>query len=1044
MMRWIVGSSLKLPLVVVALAAALLVVSIMQLRETPADVLPEFAPPTVEIQTEALGLSAAEVEQMITVPLEQDLLVGVAFLEDIRSESVPGLSRILLVFEPGTDVYRARQVVAERLTQAHALPQVSKPPRMLQPLSSTNRVLMIGVSSKTVSPIEMSVLARWTIAPRLMGVPGVANVSIWGQRDRQLQVQVDPERLRDQRVSLQQVVETAGNALWVSPLTFVEASTPGTGGFIDTPNQRLGVQHLLPISNPADLARIRVDDTDGRNLRLGDVASVVEGHQPLIGDAVHGDGGGLLFVVEKFPEASTLDVTRRVEKAIGGMQPGLSGLEFDTGVYRPASYIEQSIDNLAIALIIGAALLILVFGVFFFTWRTALVGLVAIPVSLLAGVLVIAALGETVNVMVLAGLVAALVLVIGDAIVDVENIARRLHQRRGNGARKGTAHAILAASLEVRGAAVYATLIIALSVLPLFFLEGVAGAFFPSIAIAYLAALAASMLVALTVTPALSLLLLSNESRAHGESPLVRRLQRGYDGVLSRVVRSPLPAFVAVGALVVAGAAAAPFLGQSLLPTFKETQVLIRWDGPPGTSLPEMSRITALASRELRSVEGVRNVGAHVGRAVTADQVVGVNSGEIWVSIDPAAEYDATLASVREVINGYPGLSQDVQTFSEQRVREVLSGAEEDLTVRIYGEDLGILRRKGDEVKRAVSGIDGLVDERVLLPTQEPTLEIEVDLAAARRHEIKPGDVRRAAATLLSGIAVGSLFEQQKVFDVVVWGAPRTRGSLIDIRELLIDTPSGGHVRLGEVADVRVAPNAAVIRREGVSRYVDVAANVEGRAVGSAVRDVERALATIDFPLEFHPEVRAADRQPLGLLIAVGVAAAIGILLLLQAAFGSWRLATLTFLTLPIAAAGGVLGALAAGGTLSFGSVIGLLAVFGLTARNAVLLIDHCRQLEQHEGEPFGTELVLRGARERFPGTLATAVAAALVFLPVVIAGPVPGYEIVQPLAVVVLGGLVSSTLLTLFVVPALYLRFRPRPERESSVAASAAPQVSS
>jgi CzcA family heavy metal efflux pump len=1044
MMRWIVESSLRFRLLVVAIAAALLVVGSIELRETPADVLPEFAPPTVEIQTEALGLSAAEVEQMITVPLEQDLLVGVAFLEDIRSESVPGLSRILLVFEPGTNVYRARQVVAERLTQAHALPQVSKPPRMLQPLSSTNRVLMVGVSSKTVSPIEMSVLARWTIAPRLMGVPGVANVSIWGQRDRQLQVQVDPERLRDQDVSLLQVVETAGNALWVSPLTFVEASTPGTGGFIDTPNQRLGVQHLLPISSPDDLAQIRLDDTNGRNLSLGDVASVVEGHQPLIGDAVQGDGAGLLLVIEKFPEASTRDVTRRVEAAIGGMQPGLSGLQFDTGVYRPASYIEKSLDNLTLAMIIGGALLILVFGAFFFSWRTALVALVAIPVSLVAGVLVLAALGKTLNTMVLVGLAAALVLVIGDGLVDVENIARRLLQRRGQGARKGTAKVVLAASLEMRRPALYGTLIIALSALPLFFLEGVAGAFFPSIAVAYLAALAASMVVALTVTPALSLLLLSNESTERGKSPLVRRLQHGYEGVLSRVVSSPLPTFVAAGALVVAAAAAAPVLGQSLLPTFKETEVLIRWDAPPGTSLPEMNRITALASKELRSVEGVKNVGAHVGRAVTADQVVGVNSGEIWVSIDPAAEYDATLASVEEIVAGYPGLSRDVQTFSEQRVREVLLGAEEDVTVRIYGEDLGTLRAKAEEVKRAVSGIDGLVDERVRLPAEEPTLEIEVDLAAAQRHEIKPGDVRRAAATLLSGIAVGSLFEQQKVFDVVVWGAPKTRSSLIDIRELLIDTPSGGHVRLGEVADVRIAPNPAVIRREGVSRYVDVAANVDGRSLGSAMRDVEGALATVDFPLEFHPEVRAADRQPVGRLIAIGVAAAIGILLLLQAAFGSWRIAALTFSTLPVAVAGGVLAAVAAGGTLSFGSVIGLLAVFGLAARNAVLLIDHYRHLEQHEGEAFGTELVLRGARERVSGTLATAVAAALVLLPIVIAGPIPGYEIVQPLAVVVLGGLVSSTLLTLFVIPALYLRLASSPEREKSVAAPVVPQAGS
>jgi Cu/Ag efflux pump CusA len=337
MTRWIVAGSIRFRLLVVAVAVATMVVGANRLRSMPVDVLPEFVPPTVEIQTEALGLSAAEVEQLITVPMEQDLLNGVAFLDDIRSQSVPGLSRILLVFEPGTNLFRARQVVAERLTQAHALPQVSKPPQMLQPLSSTNRVLMIGLSSEKVSALEMSVQARWTIAPRLVGVPGVANVAIWGQQDRQLQVQVDPEHLRAKRVSLGQVIETTANSLWVSPLTFVEASTPGTGGFIDTPNQRLGIQHLSPISTPADLSQVRVEDTPGRNLQLGDVAKVVESHQPLIGDAVVNDGRGLLLVIEKFPEANSLEVTRGVEDAIRTMQPGLPGFRFDTNGRLPTS-----------------------------------------------------------------------------------------------------------------------------------------------------------------------------------------------------------------------------------------------------------------------------------------------------------------------------------------------------------------------------------------------------------------------------------------------------------------------------------------------------------------------------------------------------------------------------------------------------------------------------------------------------------------------------------------------------------------------------------
>jgi CzcA family heavy metal efflux pump len=1024
MMRWVIDSSLRFRLLVVALASALLVVGSTRLGGMPADVLPEFAPPTVEIQTEALGLSAPEVEQLITVPMEQDLLNGVAFLDDIRSESVPGMSRILLIFEPGTDLFRARQVVAERLTQAHALPQVSKPPQMLQPLSSTKRVMIIGVSSRSLSALEMSVLARWTIAPRLVGVPGVANVAIWGQQDRQLQVQVEPDRLRAQGVSLSQVIESTANSLWVSPLTFVEASTPGTGGFIDTANQRLGIQHLSPIRTAADLAQVRVEDTRGKKLQLGDVATVVESHQPLIGDAVVNDGRGLLLVVEKFPDANSLRVTSGVEQALDTLQPGLPGIEFDTTVYRPASYIERSIDNLTLALVVGLALVALVVGLFFFRWRTALISIVVIPLTLVVAVLVLYGFGTTMNPVVLAGLAAALVLVIDDAIVDVENITRRLRQRRRDGSDTSMAKTILEASLQVRRATIYATLIIALAVVPVFVLERTAGAFFPDLAAAYLAALAISMVVALTVTPALAMLLFSRARLDGEESPLVRLLQNGYAAGLSRIIHRPRVAYVAVGALLVATAAAVPFLSQSLLPTFKEGELLVRWDGPPGTSLPEMNRITALASRELRSVPGVRDVGAHVGRAVTGDQVVGVNSGELWVSIDPGADYDATVSSIHRVLGGYPGLSRDVQTYSQGRVREILTGTDEDVVVRLYGENLKVLATQAEKLRRALSGIDGMADAHVVLPTEEPTLEVQVDLAKAQRHAIKPGDVRRAATTLLSGIQVGSLFEQQKVFDVVVWGTPDTRNSLTSVRRLLIDTPTGGHVRLEDVADVRIAPSPGVIKRQNVSRYVDVAANVGGRNRDDVVADVERRLQGVAFPVEYHAEVLSADRQPVGRLISIGIAAAIGIFLLLQAFLGSWRLAALSFATLPIAVAGGALAALATGGRLSLGSYIALFAVFGFATRSSVLLLDRFRQLQREEGDAFGAELVLTGARERFAPVVMTGVATGLVFIAVLIIGDRPGFELLRPAAAVLLGGLVTSVLLTLFVLPLLYLRF--------------------
>jgi CzcA family heavy metal efflux pump len=1017
--RWLIGSSLRFRGLVVAFAAVVMFLGVTQLRDAPVDVLPEFAPPTVEIQAEALGLSAVEVEQLITVPFEQDLLNGLAFVDEIRSESVPGLSRIQLVFEPGTDLFRARQVVAERLAEAQvALPNVSKPPQMLQPLSSANRVMIIRLSSSELSAIETSVLARWVIKPRLLAVSGVANVAVWGFRDRQLQVQVDPERLRDQGVSLAQVIETTGNALWASPLTFVEASVPGTGGFIDTANQRLGVMHVSPIVTADDLAQVRVEDTA---YRLGDVAEVVEDHQPLIGDA--NGGSGLMLVLEKFPEANTLEVTRGVEGAIDALRPGLSGLEFDTSIYRPASFIEESIDNLTLALIIASVLVVLVLGAFFFAWRAVLIGGVAIPLSLLAAGLVLYALGQTINAMVVAGLVAALALLVYDAVGDVENVARRLREQREKGSETSTAGLILEASLELRGAAVYATLIVALALLPVFVLEGVAGEFLPPLALSYLLAALASMAVALTVTPALSLLLLSKAPLDRREPPLVRRLLRGYEAFLSVLVRRPGRAYVAVGALAVAGFAALPFLGPSLSPSFKETELLIHLDGPPGTSLQEMNRITSQASRELQSIPGVRDVGVHVGRAVTSDLAVNVNSAELWVSIEPEADYDATVASVQEAVDGYPGLTHDVLTFSSERVREVLTRTEDDIVVRIFGEDLDVLRSKAGEVRQFLSQIDGVVDPEVKLQAEEPSLEVEVDLAAAERYGIKPGDVRRAAATLLSGTEVGSLFEEQKVFGVVVWGTPENRNSLSSIRELLIDTPGGGHVRLGDVAQVRVAPSPAVIRHESVSRYLDVAANVDGRSTGSVEEDVERRLQEIQFPLEYHAEVLDPEgRTPQGRLIAVGIAAAIGVLLLLQASFGSWRLAFLAFLAFPFALSGGALGTLADGGTLSLGSLVGFIALLGISARNGILMITHLQDLERHEGETLSPGLVLQGARERVLPIFVTALATGLAVLPFAVLGEMPGYELVHPLAVVVLGGLVTSTLLTLLVVPPLYL----------------------
>ena len=634
MISWIVGSSVRFRLLVIGGAVAVLLVGATQLRNARVDVLPEFTQPYVEVQTEALGLAAEEVEELITVPLEADLLNGVPFLQEIRSESIAGLSSIVMTFEPATDIYRARQVVAERLSQAHALPNVSKPPEMLQPLSSENRVMMVSLRSSELPLIDMSVLARWTMRPRLMGVPGVANVSIWGERNRQVQVLVDPAELEAQGVSLGDVIRTTGNSLWVSSLTFLEASTPGTGGFIDTPNQRLGIQHIMPIRNAADLARVAVESEHGRSghLRLGDVATVVEDHQPLIGDAVLDAGDGLLLVIEKFPGVNTLDVTRRIDAALEAMKPGLGGMEIDSTIFRPANFIEAALGNIGLSLLLGFMFVAFVLGAFLFDWRAAVVSLVTIPLSLAAAALVLHYAGASLNVMILAGLVVAIAVVVDDATTGVSAVLHRLRHSRPDDAERSVAQLVIEATVEGRGPIVYATVVILATLVPFFFIGGSASSFLPPMAVAYAVAVLASFGVSLTVAPAMAVLLLSRESGDGRLSPILGRLRTRYQTTLSAILNrarpSPLIAGVATVALAtIVGLVLVLQTQASLVPAFRSREVLIQWDGAPGTSHPEQARIVALAGAELRALDGVANVGSHVGRAILSDQVASVSRG---------------------------------------------------------------------------------------------------------------------------------------------------------------------------------------------------------------------------------------------------------------------------------------------------------------------------------------------------------------------------------------------------------------------------------
>jgi Cu/Ag efflux pump CusA len=586
---------------------------------------------------------------------------------------------------------------------------------------------------------------------------------------------------------------------------------------------------------------------------------------------------------------------------------------------------------------------------------------------------------------------------------------------------------ILQASLEVRSPIVYATLIIVAAAVPVFLLQGLTGAFFRPLVLSYTLAIVASMVVALTVTPALTLILLRNTPIERRESPLVRVLQRGYVALLARVVRRPRWTYAAVLAVTGLGIAVAPTLGQSLFPHFKEPDFLIHWVTQPGTSDAEMERTTTEVSRALREIPGLRNFGAHIGQAFLGEEVAGVNLGENWVSVDPSVDYDETLDAIENLTNEYPGLFRETQTYLDERIEEVVSGGKEPIVVRIYGSDLTVLRKMAADVNHIMAGIEGTLDHHVDISSDVAQLQVKVDLEKAGEVGLKPGDVRRAAATLVAGEEVGDIFRGGRAYDTVVWSVPEARDSVAALEDMKIDTPDGGQVRIGDVAVVTIAPTPNSIEREGGSRRLDVGTNVEGRDLASVVEELTERMAEIDFPRGYHAEILGEyeERQTAqARLLTTAVIALVLILILLQASLGSWRPALIVFLTLPFALVGGVLAAWATGGILSIGSLVGFFTVFGIAARNGILLINHAQHLEREEGETFGVALVLRAAKERLSPILMTSLATGLALVPLVVLGSRPGHEIEHPLAVVILGGLLTSTLLNLFVTPVLYLAF--------------------
>ncbi|MEY9862999.1 Cu/Ag efflux pump CusA [Catenulispora sp. GAS73] len=1023
-MRWIIASSLRLAAVLTAAAAVLLVVAVAGLRHAPVDVLPEFNPPRVQVQTEALGLSVSEVEQLVTVPLE-DEFNGLAFLDRIQSASLPGLSVIDLSFKPGTDVYRARQLLTERVSQGPALVAVGTPPVMIQPLSVQARATAVALSSTTMSATDLSTLARWRIRPRLLAVPGVANVVLWGQRDLQLQVLVDPARMNNRGVTLNQVINTAGDAMWTSPLTFVEAASPGADGFIDNPNQRLTIQHLLPIHTPADLAAVPIEDTTGQPVLLRDVATVVADHPPLRGDAVLRSGPGFLLVVEKSPGADPVKVASGIRAAMAELAPGLRGVTVDTGVFEPATYVHAALVHLGWTALAGTVLLALWFGVCWRSWRVLLIALAGTVLPVVAAAYVLYLVGATFTVLTLTGLTAALGVVVDDAVRTAEAV--RVAGREDS--------AVVGAVVGVRRPLIFALAVIALATIPILTLQDRAGALARPMMGAYLLAVAAAALVAITFVPALAHLVLR---KAVPRRPALK-LRRAYDAVLSVFTANTAVLFGTAAVLLVGCVLIIPQFGnRSLIPTMQERSLLVRWQAPAGTSLTAMEQTTTSVGQSLRAVPGVTDVASDVGQALLGDRAVDVSSAQTWITLSSKADYGAAKAAVSRVLNDYPGVRHTLLTFTEASLADNRTRNGPPVRVRLYGTDPTALAATAGRLREAVTGVRGAADVAVQTPTMEPSIQIATNVDAAAAHGLKPGDIRRATAVLIAGIPVGSYYEQQQIFDVAVWSEPGMRGEMAAIQNLPMDTPGGGQVPLKDVATVSVQPAPAEIDHDQASRYIDVTADVPGGDVRGTVDRVRSAVENLALPVGYHVEVSSdvvanqnADRYT---LLAVG-GVAVGVLLLFQAALRSWRRAALLFCALPLALAGGVATAPVAGGPLTVGALAGFLAVFGVAVRAGLVVM---RDMERSQADSAvrasGSEVPgaatsradtveMAVRRSVFP-TLVTAVGVVLVSLPFAVVGDIAGMEVVRPLAIVVIGGMVTTSLVMLVLLPALCLRW--------------------
>lgn len=1021
--------------IVVALACVLVAYGVYALGRAKYDVFPEFAPPQVSIQTEAVGLTPEQVEILVTRPIE-NAISGVPGVRTLRSTSIQGLSVVTVFFDPSSDIYRDRQVVAERLAAAtQQLPQGSQPPVMTPLTSSTSRMLVIGLTSETRSLMDLRTAADWTVRLRLLAVPGVASVTVFGGDKRSIQIQVHPDELIRYNLTLNDV------------LTAARRSTGVRGaGFVDTRNQRIVFQTEGQSLKPDDIARTVLLSRGAASVTLGNVADVVEAPEPPIGGAqVQGSRGVILNVAEQYA-ADTLKVTENVEAAVEELRPSLraDGISIHADLFRPANFIITATSNVRDSLILGGMLVTVVLFLFLFDLRTAAISCTAIPLSLLTATIVLEWLGASLDTMTLGGLAIAIGVVVDDAVIDVENIVRRLRENTRSPRPQPFAQVVLDATLEVRGAVVYATFAVILVVLPVMTLSGTAGRLFAPLGLAYTTAVLASLIVALTLTPALSMTLLPGRVPKH-DPPLVRWTRAGYVALLRRLMERPRTLVAGAAALTIAGCAALPFLGGGFIPELKEGHFVVHMSAVPGTSIDESLRVGAHIADALRQLPEVRSVAQRAGRAEESEDTWGPHYSELEVDLKPGLSGDdaeKAQADIRKTFAGFLGVNAAVMTFLTERIEETLSGYTAAVVVNIFGNDLDLLDHKAQEIARALGEIPGATDVQVQSPPGLPQLTISLRKPDLERWGFDAVEVLELIRAAYQGDTVGQTYEGNQVFNVITILDAASRDNITKVGDLPLRGPGGAYVLIKQIADVYQTSGRYQVLHEGARRVQTVTANVTGTDLISFVRAAKAAIGSrVHLPagsyIQFAGTAEAQARSQRDLVVN-SLIAIVGIVLLLSIVTRTWRNLLLVLANLPFALVGGVLALFATGGLLTLGGLVGFVTLFGITLRNSILMIAHYEHLVAVEGRQWGLSTAILGAADRLTPILMTSLVTGLGILPLAIGSDDPGREIQGPMAVVILGGLLTSMALNLLVLPTLALRYgrfeRPRDEFARSV----------